>query len=256
MKKSLKFAILFILSCSFSLSKNYPIFAQNNPVPQEIVEIINNIDSAGNKKDLTLIETNIAPNFITEDGLNIDNLKAGLEKFWSRYKDLKYRTTIDSWKENQGQIIAITTTNIQGNYEINGKKFNLNSTIKSEQYFQNNKLVKQNILEEKNEITSGNNPPIVTINLPTTARPGQEFDFDVILQDPIASDLVLGAALEDKFDPNLYVKPSSFKLDSLSAGGIFKRVKLPNTEKDHWYSVILIRKDGLRMITQRVKIES
>jgi hypothetical protein len=95
----------------------------------------------------------------------------------------------------------------------------------------------------------------VKINLPEKARPGQEFDFDVILQDPMGSDIILGAALEEKIDPSLYLKPSSLELDALSAGGIFKRVKLPLTEEDHWYSVILIRNDGMRMITQRVNIE-
>ncbi|BAQ64908.1 hypothetical protein [Geminocystis sp. NIES-3709] len=259
MKKSLKFFIIVLLSFSFSLTKFAPSSAQSNAqsnnVPKELLEIVTKIDLAANNRDVKLIEQNISPNFTNQDGLDYKTFLSSLEKNWTKYDDLKYTTSIESWNRNEDQLVAVTVTNIQGSYNINEKKFVLNSQIKAEQYFANNQLIKQKVLAEKSEVTSGENPPNVTINLPDKARPGQEFDFDVILQDPIDSDLILGAALEDKINPELYINPSSLELDSLSAGGIFKRVKLPITSEDHWYSVILIRADGLRMITQRVNVE-
>lgn len=255
MKKSLQFFLLVILSFSFTFTKYHQVSAQSNNIPKELLEIVTKIDLAANNRDLKLIEKNISPQFTNQDGLTYDTFTSSLEQLWSKYKDLKYTTKIESWSQDKDQLVATTITNIQGSYEINGKKFMLNSDIKAEQYFVNNQLIKQKILSEKNEITSGENPPSVRINLPEKARPGQEFDFDVILQDPIGADIILGAALEEKIDPSLYLKPSSLELDALSAGGIFKRVKLPLTEEDHWYSVILIRTDGMRMITQRVNIE-
>ncbi|MBL1209576.1 nuclear transport factor 2 family protein [Geminocystis sp. GBBB08] len=255
MKKSIKFFLFIILSFSFVLSKDHHVFAQSNNIPKELLEVVTKIDLAANNQDLKLIEQNISPKFTTEDGLNYENFTSSLKNLWSKYKDLKYTTKIESWKQNQDQLVATTITNIQGSYDINGKKFTLNSEIKSEQYFLNNQLIKQKILTEKNEVTSGEKPPIATVNLPQKARPGQEFDFDVILQDPIGSYSVLGGVLENKIDSSLYLKPSTLELDTLSAGGIFKRVKLPMTPEDHWYSVILINTDGMRMITQRVNVE-
>lgn len=256
MKKSLKFFLLVVLSFSLTFTKNNQVFAQsNNNIPKELLAIITKIDQGANNRDLKLIEESISPQFSSQDGLTFDNLTTSLKQLWSKYDDLEYTTKIESWTQDKDQLIAITTTNIKGNYQVNGQKMTLNSEIKSEQYFVNNKLVKQKIIKEKNEITSGQNPPIVTINLPEKARPGQEFDFDVILQEPIGSDIVLGAAIEEKINPSLYLQPSTLELDTLSAGGIFKRVRLPLTEEDHWYSVLLIRQDGMRMITQRVHIE-
>lgn len=255
MKKSFKFFLLVILSFSFTFTKYNQVVAQSNNIPKELLGIITKIDLAANNRDLKLIEQNISPQFTNQDGLNYDSFTSSLKQLWSKYDDLKYTTKIESWSQDKDQLVAITTTNIQGSYKINDKKMTLNSEIKSEQYFVNNQLVKQKILKEKNEITSGENPPVVRINLPEKARPGQEFDFDVILQDPVGSDIILGAAIEEKINPSLYLKPSSLELDALSAGGIFKRVKLPLIEEDHWYSVLLIRTDGIRMITQRVNVE-
>ncbi|WP_017293687.1 hypothetical protein [Geminocystis herdmanii] len=252
MKKNLTFFLLVILSLSFSLTKFNPVSAQSNNIPRELLDIVTKIDLGANNQDLTLIEANISPQFTNQDGLDYNSYISSLKKTWEKYDDLKYTTSIESWKREGDQLIATTITNIQGTYDISGKKLILNSQIKSEQYFINNQLIKQKILTEKTEVTSGENPPNVTINLPEKVRPGQEFDFDVILQEPIGSDLILGAALEDKINPELYLNPSTFELDSLSAGGIFKRVKMPVTSEDHWYSVILIRSDGLKMITQRV----
>lgn len=245
-----------MLSLSFSLTKFNPVSAQSNNIPRELLDIVTKIDLGANNQDLTLLEANISPKFTNQDGLDYNSYISSLKKTWEKYDNLKYTTSIESWKKDQDQLVATTITNIQGTYEISGKKLMLNSQIKAEQYFTNNKLVKQKILTEKTEVTSGENPPNVTINLPEKVQPGQEFDFDVVLQEPLGSDLILGAALEDKIKPELYLNPSTLELDSLSAGGIFKRVKMPVTPEDHWYSVILIRADGLKMITQRVHNES
>jgi len=256
MKKTCNFLFLVLLSLSFTATKlNIALAQSNNNTPKELLELVNKIDLAANNKDLKSTKENISPSFTNSDGLNYEKFISSLEKFWSKYDNLKYTTKIESWTENNNELVATTVTNIEGSYIINNQKFILNSEIKAEQYFVNNQLIKYNILEEKNEITSGEKPPVVTFNLPKKEKPGQEFDFDVILQDPVGSDLILGAALEEKIDSSLYLKPSSLELDTLFAGGIFKRVKLPLTPEDHWYSVILIRADGLRMITQRVNID-
>ncbi len=255
MVKTVKFLLLLIISSSLTLNKLNTVQAQSNDIPREISEIVTKLDDASNNQDVKLIEKYVSPNFVNEDGLNYQTFNQSLKQLWSKYQDLKYTTKIESWRRENNQLIAITKTTITGNYEVNEQKFELTSEIKSEQFFVNNQLVKQNIIGEKNEITSGDKPPMVTLNLPEKARPGQVFDLDAILQEPIGSDLILGAALEEQIDSALHIKPSKIELEALTAGGIFKRVTLPSTKKDHWYSVILIRDGGIRMITQRVNVE-
>jgi len=255
MNKTNKFLLLILLGLSLTITQFKQVKAQSNNIPSNLLEIVTKIDSAANNKDIELLAENISPEFVSSDGLNSESLQEYLEKMWSKYPDLKYTTSIESWEEKQGELSAVTLTKIEGSYESGGKKFVLNSEIKANQYFSNNQLIKQDIISEKTEITSGENPPKVRVNLPAKVNVGQEFDFDVILEEPVGSDIVLGGVSEEKVSPSLYLEPSSIELDALTAGGIFKRVKLPVTDnQDHWYSVILIRDGGIRMITQRVKV--
>ena len=256
MVKTVKFLLLLIVSFSLTITRFHGVWAQSTNIPQEIIEIVPKLDLAFNSRDVNLIEKYISPNFTNEDGLNYTTFNESLQKLWSKYEDLKYTTTIESWREENNQLVAVTVTSITGSYEINGQKFDLNSQIKSEQFFADNQLVKQNILQERNEITSGEKPPMVTLNLPEKVLPGQEFDLDVIIEEPIGSDLVLGAALEEPINSSLYIEPSTLELEALTAGGIFKRVTLPSKAQDHLYSFILIRNDGIRMITQRVNVDN
>ena len=256
MTKTVKFLLFLIVSFSLSVNKFNGVWAQSGNIPQEIIEIVPKLDAAFNNRDVDLIEKYVSSNFTNEDGLNYETFNESLKKLWSKYKDLQYTTTVESWREENNQLVAITVTNITGSYKINGQKFELNSEIKSEQFFADNQLIKQNILKERNEVTSGENPPTVTLNLPERVRPGQEFDLDVIIEEPVGSDLVLGAALEEEINYSLYIEPSSLELEALTAGGIFKRVTLPSNAQDHWYSLILIRNGGIRMITQRVNVDN
>ncbi len=257
MTKTFKFLLLLIVSLSLTTTTKFnPVLAQSKDIPQQIIDVVPQLDFAFNNRDEDLIKKYISANFTNEDGLNYQTLNESLRQMWSRYQDLEYTTTIESWRRESNQLVATTTTSITGSYQINQQKFTLNSIIKSEQFFADNQLVKQNILQEKNEITSGEKPPVVRVNIPQTVRPGQEFDLDVILEEPVGSDLVLGAALEEKIDSSLYMKPSSIELEALSAGGIFKRVKLSEANQDHWYSFIVIRNGGIRMITQRVNVNN
>ena len=252
--KFFQFLLLLTTSLTLTTAKFDRVVAQGSAIPSEIIAIVPQIDLAFNNRDADLIEKFISPNFTSTDGLNYQSLNDSLAKLWEKYPNLEYTTTIESGKQEGNRLIAITNTQITGSYELNDRQFQLNSTIKAEQIFENNQLIQQNILEERNEITSGENPPVVTFEIPRQARKGQVFDFDVILNEPIGTDLVLGAALEEKIDANLFAEPSSIELEALSAGGIFKRVTVPDTGDDHWYSVILIRDGGIRMITQRLVI--
>ena len=66
-------------------------------------------------------------------------------------------------------------------------------------------------------------------------------------------DLLAGTAIAEKVDSALYLKPSPLELELLTAGGLFKRVKAADKPEDSWISAILIRGDGITLVTQRVE---
>lgn len=251
--------IYFLLVLNFCLTttKFNAVKAQSTPaIPPQLIELTTKIDLAANNQDVKSLSQYFSPQFKTTDGLNYTNFTESLKKLWAKFPSLTYKTTIESWEEKKGELIATTLTKIEGSLDSGGRQINLVSNIRAKYYFENKKLIEQEILTEKTEITSGDNPPEIIINLPETAKPGSEFDFDVIVTEPLGSDLLLGGASEKEVSSKLYTESSTIELDALSSGGIFKRVKIPNNSEDLLYSVILIRADGLRLTTQRVKIEN
>jgi hypothetical protein len=122
------------------------------------------------------------------------------------------------------------------------------------QEIKDNKIVYQNIQTERVDITSGKNPPRYEVRVPSKVKVNQEFDFDVIVKDPLGDDVLAGIALDEKIEPIRYLDPKSPDLEVLSAGGIFKRVKAPSTPQERWLSAILVQGEGLVLITQRVQV--
>ncbi|NEO47624.1 MAG: nuclear transport factor 2 family protein, partial [Moorea sp. SIO4A3] len=98
------------------------------------------------------------------------------------------------------------------------------------------------------------NPPNVTVKLPEQVRIGQRFNFDAIVTEPLGDDLLLGVAIEESVSPQRYTNPTDIDLESLTAGGIFKVGRAPLLPEDRWISAILIRGDGMIMITRRLHV--
>lgn len=258
-QKKTNLFLIFIFSFYLTISTQFKqVKAQSNQAtPTELIELITKIDLAANKQDLESLSQYISPQFQTNDGLDYQGFTESLKKLWQQYPNLQYKTRIESWESQGEELIAITLTETQGYFESEERKMQLLSNIKAKHHFQAGKLVKQEILQEKTEITSGENPPEIVINLPETAKPGSQFDFDVIVTEPLGNDLLLGGAIEKEVNQELYkTKSEALELDALAAGGIFKRVTIPLTSGDRLYSVLLIREDGLRLVTQRVKIQN
>jgi hypothetical protein len=255
MKKKKINAIIFVLSLFLSFGiPGVTLGEKSEDAPKELREIITKIDFAANKRNFDMLKDYISPNFVTQDGLNYESFHESLKNLWQNYSDVTYKTTLTFWEKKDNQFLAKTVTEIKGNYHDNGHKFTLFSTIQSLQYFENGQLIKQEILSERTDLTAGENPPEVEVRLPQKVRPGEQFYFDVIVKEPLGYNLLLGEAIEDKITSESYLDPSEIELKSLSAGGIFKLVTAPQTLGDRWYSAILIRSDGMRLITQRVKV--
>jgi hypothetical protein len=223
--------------------------------PQELKDLLTRIDTAASQKNLQALMEFYSPQFVNSDGLNASTMSQALTKMWQQYPKLTYKTAIISWQEKEGKLVAETVTNISGTQQTKARVVNLTSQLRSRQSFQDQKLLEQEIITENTQLTSGANPPQVEVMLPDVVRVGSKFDFDAIVREPLNDEVLLGTALEEKISGDRYLKPGTLELEALPAGGIFKTVTAPAQPENRWISAILIRGDGITMVTRRLRIE-
>jgi hypothetical protein len=248
---------LSLLLCSgFTLGVASGLRAEKpETAPAELKSLITGIETAANKRDVKRVMEFFSPQFKNSDGLTRETTGKALTHLWERYNDLQYTTTLLSWERSGGKLVAETMTKIEGTGKIQGRKVNIDATIRSRQQFQGNKLVGQDILSERVQLTTGKNPPKLQVKIPERVKVGQEFDFDVIVRDPLGDDLLAGVALDEKVEIDRYLNTKALDLELLQAGGLFKRAKAPATPENRWLSAVLIQGDGMTVVTQRVKVE-
>ncbi|MGL5944191.1 MAG: nuclear transport factor 2 family protein [Waterburya sp.] len=250
-----RFTTVFLISLGIVSGLTNVVQAQSAAnAPAELTEAIAGIETAANQKDINGVIEYYSPNFTNTDGLTPDSLTKALQQMWKNYPRLNYTTTIDSWSNQGDQLVAETTTIIKGVQKRQGRVIRLNSTIKSRQYFQQQKLVKQEILAEQSQLTSGENPPQVQVVAPETVTTGEKYNFDLIVEQPLGDKVLLGAVQEEKTSSNLYLNPTALELEPLPAGGIYKTATAPMLPDSNWLSAILVRGDGMTMITHRVNV--
>ena len=252
-----KFATVLLLNLGIMGCMTNVAWGENAATaPEELTEVITGIENAANERDIEAVIEYYSDDFTSSDGLTTDTLAKALTQMWRNYPQLKYTTKIESWSESGNELVAETLTTVRGIQNTEGRKARLKSTIKSRQYFQGQKLVRQEILSEQSQLTSGENPPVVEVVAPDTVTVGQKYNFDLIVDEPLENQVLLGAVQEEKTAGNLYLNSTSLELEPLPAGGIYKVATAPGTPESNWLSAILVRGDGITMITHRVNIES
>lgn len=228
--------------------------APDQAAPPELQAVLSNIDAAATEGDLATVMSFYDPAFTNSDGLTYDTLQQALQSFWQRYPDLTYSTQLNSWEPEGNGIVAETTTTITGTQASTGNPTNITTTITSRQRFEGTKIVEQQILDEQSQLTQGENPPTVAVNLPEQVNVGQDFAFDAIVEEPLGDRLLLGGATDEQVQPSGYLSPTPVNLELLSSGGLFKIGRAPAVAEAHWISATLIRDDGITTITRRLQI--
>ncbi|MGB3756181.1 MAG: nuclear transport factor 2 family protein [Rivularia sp. (in: cyanobacteria)] len=266
---SSRWAILFILTLGLSTGwkaaeANVPqntslrarlLLAQNSRnAPPQLNTLLTQIDAAANRRNIKGVMDFYSPRFVHGDGLTRSSMEQAVTSLWKNYPTLRYSTKLESWKTQGNSIIADTVTNIVGLPSANNNKLAMNATIKSRQRIVDGKIIRQDILSERTQLTSGVNPPKVDINLPEKLKAGQRYYFDAIVNEPLGDSFLLGAALDETVKPGKYLNPTPVNLELLSAGGIFKVGRAPTTPGNQWISAVLVRGNGMTMITQRVPV--
>jgi hypothetical protein len=225
-----------------------------NNAPAEVKSILTAIDTAASNQNIQKVLQFYAPTFTHSDGLTRQTLEQALTNFWKQYSNLTYTTELKSWKPQGKGFLTETVTRITGTQKVGDREWKIDATLRAQQRLENQKIVRQEILAERSEVTSGTKPPVVKVNLPEQVIVDQEFAFDAIVQEPLGTDMLLGTALEEPVKPGGLLKPTLADLELLSAGGIFKVGRAPRTPEPRWLSAVLVRQEGITLITQRLRV--
>jgi autonomous glycyl radical cofactor GrcA len=244
----------FLLTLALSAGWTTAKAASPDSAPPELKNTLAQIDAAANSRNVQAVMQFYGTNFRNSDGLNREGMEKTLAQLWQRYPQLKYRTELKSWQNQGNAIVAETVTNITGIQPVEGRNWNFNSTIRSQQRLENQRIVTQEILSEKTQLTSGEKPPSVDFKLPEQVRTGQEFNFDVVVKEPLKDNLLVGAALLENISPDKYLNTPKIQLEPLNAGGIFKIGRAPNDPGKYWISAVLVRSDGITIVSQRLPV--
>lgn len=247
---------LFLLTLSLTAGWNRAQAQTPQNAPPQLTNLLTQIDAAANQRDVNAVMQFYSPNFTHSDGLTRQSMEQALTQLWQRYPQLRYQTQLQSWKAEGNAIVVTTITNITGAQSADNRNIALNSTIESRQRFEGQTIVRQDVLAERSQLTAGAKPPTVNVNLPQQVKVGQQYNFDAVVQEPLGGDYLLGAALEEPIKPENYLNPTPVNLELLSSGGLFKVGRAPIRPDNRWISAILIRGDGMTLITQRLQVVS
>ena len=248
--------LLGVLFWGITGANGVRVQAQEPPetAPPELTALIEGIEAAANRQDVGGVMQFYGENFTTADGLDRRSYEQVLTQLWENYSDLNYRTELQSWQKDGSAIVATTVTEITGTQDFNGRDFQLSSTITSQQRIENQKVVGQEVLAERNQLTSGQEPPTVTLIVPEQVRAGQEYSVDAIVEEPLGEEIMIGTAIEERVTPRAYLTEFPLELEFLPSGGVFKVGTAPKTPGNNWISAILMRPGGITLVTQRLKI--
>lgn len=248
--------------------------------PTSPSSVITDLDTALNRKDATAVTNLLSPNFIHGDGYTRQAVTQSLQTLWQQYPSLTYRTEIIKSEASRNEIETLTT--IQGQRNLRGQIWKIEGTIRALQVIEANQVRSQTILAEQTQVRIGEKPPTVSINLPPTVSVGSDYNYDVVIQEPINDDLFMGSILDEPVSPALMSNPTrlqlqfpslaelltgrpgrtrpsitsgkAVKLSRMKSGGFFKIGRASNVPETKWISAILASHDGgITIATTRLR---
>ena len=246
------------LLCGFALTWGGDRLAQAaspETAPADLVATIEQIEAAAAAGNVEAVMQGYSPDFTNEDGFTYETLPAALQTLWDSYDSLTYRVELQSWEPSDNGYTAETVTYIEGTQTSDGQPAQLESVIRSQQTFVDGKIVSQTTLSERNQVTAGEMPPTVSVILPEQVAPGESYDFDAIVMEPLGNRYLLGAVIEEGTTATDFFTGRPVELELLSAGGLFKVGEAPASPDSRWVSALLVRDDGLTVVTRRLRVD-
>jgi hypothetical protein len=252
---------------------------------QSLQTVLQQLDNAANRQDLTALLQAYSPQFRNSDGLNRETLEQAIKRLWQDYPDLTYSTELVSTQAKGALIEAETITRATGRQvHSDGQEYAVEITLRARQEWQANKLLKQDTLAEQIKLSLGQQPPTVAVTLPEQVKVGQDYTYEAIVQEPIGNDLLMGAILDQPITSKSYLYPArlqvelpvisellserSFstpvqpspivtqvKLQRLRTGGFFKTGTADRVTGNRWISAIFVRHaGGMTIVSQRLNV--
>ncbi len=251
---------------------------------QSVQALHNQMDAAANAADRETLLRFYSLEFTTADGLNRETLGQSIRQLWQQYPKLTYKTTVFRATPQGKAVDAETLTQINGTQVRGGRTVTVDITVRSRQRWQSNKLVQQEILAETTRMSLGDKPPTVAVNLPETVKVGERYNYEAIVLEPLAEDILMGDILDQPITAAMLIKPKplqlqlpsvlelvgnrsfsrttrpnpsvqSVQLKRLRSGGFFKSGFAPKTPENRWLSAVLVRHDaGMTIVTQRLRV--
>jgi ketosteroid isomerase-like protein len=243
-----------LLAIGLSIPGQFAQAREPENAPSTLTNLLTQMDTAANQGNVKAVMQFYSPTFTHSDGLNRKGMEQALTGLWKRYPQLIYTTKLESWKSEGNTIIAETVTNISGLPASGNNNLTLQSTIKSRQKVTGSKIIRQDILSERTQLTAGSKPPQVEIKLPQRVKVGEKYSFDAIVQEPLGEDFLLGTAIEEPIQANKFLKPTIANLQFLNVGGLFKIGRAPSTPGTQWISAVIRRGENMTIITQRLQV--
>lgn len=228
--------------------------APANTAPKRLTQFLTELETAANNQDIATVRAAYGSDVTTAAGLNRGDLAQKLEMLWQQYDRLDYRVELQSWEQQGETLIAETVTRIRGLRNAQGREVFLEATLRSRQQIRGDKIMSQAMLSEQSKVYIGENAPRVEVNAPNEVEVGQNFNFDVIVKEPIGDDILMGTALEQAVTPETYLSPQPLDLEILPAGGIYRLGEAPTTPEKRWLSAIVVRGNGMTLVSQRLNI--
>lgn len=228
--------------------------ASAESAPAELTAAIERMESAASARDLSAVMNGYSSEFSNEDGFTYDTLETALQTFWDSYTSLSYRVELQSWEPTPEGYLAETVTYVSGTQIDNGQSRELESVIRSQQTYQGGKIIAQETLSERNQTTSGEKPPSVSVILTEQVERGEKYDFDAIVLEPLGDRYLLGGVIDEGATAADFFTGRPVELELLSAGGLFKIGEAPEVPDSRWVSALLVRDDGMTVITRRLQV--
>ncbi|TAF57539.1 MAG: nuclear transport factor 2 family protein, partial [Oscillatoriales cyanobacterium] len=182
--------------------------------PEDLIQTIDRLETAANDRNLEGLMDLYASNFEHDDGLNRRDLRNAITEFWNRYSTLNYDIELIDWEETATGYTTETEITITGQ-TAGDQPYRLQSVLRSRQTLAHNRLVHQTTLEEASTLSSGQSPPTVRVQLPEGVAPGDRFEFDAIVLEPLGNTFLLGGVLEEAVDVALDRDPAFIELQPL-----------------------------------------
>lgn len=222
--------------------------------PSELIRLLSDIDAAANRQDIKDVMGFYSAEFTHSDGWTRKRLTDALKTLWKRYAQLNYQTQLVSWEAQGDDIVAETVTQVTGIEQWSNRQFALVANLRSRQHYRQGKIVRQEILTEESQLTSGERPPTLDVNIPEQVAPEGQYHFDAIVREPLEDDFLIGTAIEEPVTLDAYLDSPKLELEGLPAGGIFKVGQVSEETGDYWVSAIIIRSGGISAISRRLRV--